>query len=339
MRTSKNRNLVTAAVLAAVLAAGAGAATAAGSIAFETPQVAFEQGLGAYKAGYYEIARPALEFAADQGEGDQRFLAEFYLARLLADNTGNQTNHERAYELYQKIANENADTDPDDVRRAPYVARTLTALADYVRRGLPAAGLKADPERATEYLEFAATFFNDRDAQFELAKVYLGSGDGGGDVRRGTHNLSILVQQGHAGAQAFLADLHWRGKFVNKDEHRALALATMAMENAPASERIWIEDTYQSIYCGASPNTRQTVGGTVAEWRRMFRAPAARPDRRMALGGAELAPIRRCANGEPVDTTRFGPGKADDSPVVPLGGAGPAVPQGAGTLRDVNRRQ
>ena len=341
MRTSKSRGLITAATLAAMLAACSSQTRAAGAIAFETPLAAFEQGLGAYKSGYYEIARPALEFAADHGEGDHRFLAEFYLARLYADNTGSQTNHARAYKMYQKIADENADTDPDDARRAPFVARALTALADYVRRGLPSADVKANPEQANEYLEFAAKFFNDPDAQFELAKVYLGSGDGDGDVRHGTHNLSILVQQGHAGAQAFLADLHWRGKFVPKDEPRALALATMAMENAPATERIWIEDIYQSIYCGASPDARKLAGGTVAVWRRMFTAPVVHPDRRMTLGGRELAPVRRCANGEPVDTARFGPGKRDDAPAMSQqNGAAPLVaPPSAGTLRDIGVRR
>ena len=36
------------------------APAAGGDITYASPQVAFEQGLGAYKAGYYEIAIPAL---------------------------------------------------------------------------------------------------------------------------------------------------------------------------------------------------------------------------------------------------------------------------------------
>ena len=37
------------------------------SVKYASPQAAFEQGLGAYKAGYYEIAIPALEEAAKKG--------------------------------------------------------------------------------------------------------------------------------------------------------------------------------------------------------------------------------------------------------------------------------
>ena len=159
MPISRHTSLLAIAALAATLAV-AGPAAAADEVKFATPQAAFEQGLGAYKSGYFEIARPALEHAARTAEGDARFLAEYYLARLYADNAGSQTNHARAYEIYQRIADENADIDPEDGLRAPIVAKVLTALAGYVRAGLPAIGLLADETRAIEYLEFAATFFN-----------------------------------------------------------------------------------------------------------------------------------------------------------------------------------
>ncbi len=340
MPISRHTSLLAIAALAATLAV-AGPAAAADEVKFATPQAAFEQGLGAYKSGYFEIARPALEHAARTAEGDARFLAEYYLARLYADNAGSQTNHARAYEIYQRIADENADIDPEDGLRAPIVAKVLTALAGYVRAGLPAIGLHADESRAIEYLEFAATFFNDKDAQFELAKIYLGAAEGSSDIKRGTHNLAVLAQEGHAGAQAFLADLHWRGKIVPKYENRALALITMAMENAPSSERIWIEDIYQNVYCGSSPYVRKSADGIVAVWKRMFTPQTGNGDRRMALGARELEPERRCANGEAVDTQRFGPGRYDGQPAIPLSpqkGGAIAVPPATG-LRDINTRE
>ncbi len=84
-------------------------------------------------------------------------------------------------------------------------------------RGLPEIGLKPDPERAVFYLKNASTTFNDEDAQFELAKLQL-KGEGiETNVPLGRHWLSILSQNGHAGAQAFFADLLWRGKHVEAD--------------------------------------------------------------------------------------------------------------------------
>ena len=120
-------------VLVAALIAAAGTASA-GGVKYASPQAAFEQGLGAYKSGYYEIAIPALEEAAAKGAELNKFFAEFYLARIYSDNASAVTDHAKAYELFQKLADDNADVDPDDGQRAPFVAKALTALAGYLRR-------------------------------------------------------------------------------------------------------------------------------------------------------------------------------------------------------------
>ena len=65
---------------------------------------------------------------------------------------------------------------------------------------------------------------------------------------RRKHWLSTLSQKGHAGAQAFLADLYWRGLYMETDRVRGLALITIAVANAPQHERVWIEDIYQNIF-------------------------------------------------------------------------------------------
>jgi TPR repeat protein len=312
------------ALAAIVIAASASVAAAAGGgVKYASPQAAFEQGIGAYKSGYYEIAIPALEQAARSGPELNRFFAEFYLARIYSDNSGALTNHAKAYELYQKLADENADVDPDDGQRAPFVAKALTALAGYLRRGVKEIGVEADPERAVDYLHHAATFFGDKDAQFELARTYLG-GSGGEDVKRGMHYLSVLTEEGHPGAQAFLADLLWRGRYVKKDEKRALALITMAVENAPEHERVWIDDIYQNIFCGTSQGTRQQADGFVARWRKMFARPAA-PSDRMGLGGHALQPQRTCGNGEAVDIRRDGGQSAKPVPPPPVAATPPAA--------------
>src|SRR6185436_12963520 len=122
---------ISSGVVAALAIAAAGVAWAGGDgVKYASPQAAFEQGLGAYKSGYYEIAIPALEEAAKSGPELNRFFAEFYLARIYSDNSSALTNHAKAYELFQKLATENADADPEDGRRAPFVAKALTALAD-----------------------------------------------------------------------------------------------------------------------------------------------------------------------------------------------------------------
>ena len=278
--------------LALVTALASTTALAARSATFSSPKAAFEQGMGAMRAGRLDLALPALEHAAGKGF----FLAEFYLARLFADPTGPHTDHAKAYVLYQRLADQYADIDPDDDQRSPFVAKSFTALAGYLLRGVPEINVKPNPIRAAEYLHHAATFFNDKDAQFELAKLYLRANDEPIKTRQALHWLAVLTEQGHAGAQAFLADLYWHGNHVEKSPLRAYALVTVAVENAPAHERIWIEDIHQNIYCGLSESVRTNAKGLIAFWRKQYgRTPEVD---RYGLSRLQVGPIRTCSNGD-----------------------------------------
>ncbi|MEZ5853716.1 MAG: tetratricopeptide repeat protein [Hyphomicrobiaceae bacterium] len=262
---------------------------------FVSPEAALQQGLGAYRSGVYPLAEQALGYAADRGS----ILGKYYLSRLYADSNSPRINHARAYELVYDIVKQHAARiDVDDDPRARYVGKSLTAMALYWLRGLPEIGIQRNAERAAGYLQEAATFFRDHDAQFELAKLYL-TGEGVPlDRRQGLHWLSRLSQAGHAGAQAFLAQLYWNGKLVPKDEAKALALITLASENAPNHERIWIEDIYQSIFCGMSAGVRRNTQGLIGSFRKHYSpAPGAEPLE--ALGLAPSAQ-RTCADGTPL---------------------------------------
>jgi len=269
------------------------------ALKFVSPEAALEHGLGAYRSGFHKLAEQALGYAAERGS----LLGRYYLARLYADPNGPITNHAKAYELYQGIVEEHASRiDVDDDPRAKYVGKSLTSLAGYVLRGLPEIGLRPNAERAAGYFQEAATFFRDQDAQFELAKLYL-TGEGVEiNHKQATSRLSTLAQAGHAGAQAFLADLYWRGRGgLSRDEGRALALITLAVENAPATERIWIEDIYQSIYCGMSSGVRQQSEGLIASFRHRYAPrPGAEPQDTIGL---TPRPVRSCSDGTPLPAT------------------------------------
>ena len=298
------RLIVTAAALAAAgmtVAIAPDAALARDK--FASPKAALDQGLAAYKVGYLPGAIEAFEFVRDRNDLTAKFYAEFYLARIYADNSGPHTDHAKAYNLLQRIVEENAETDPDDLPRAPVVAKALTSLAGYVKRGLPAAHVTPNPAQAAEFLRSAASTFDEPDAQFELAKMLL-IGDGvPPDEPLALHYLSKLVQDSHPGAQAFLADLHWHGRFVPRDQNRALGLIEMAVENAPMSERLWIDEIYQNIYCGAPAAVRTKAKDLVANWRKMFARPK-QEDAQMGLGGRDMVPVRTCRNGEPLNLQR-----------------------------------
>jgi hypothetical protein len=308
-------------------------------VRFISPEAALEQGMGAFKAGQLELAIPALEHAASRGV----LMAQYYLARIYADNANQYTDHAKAYMLYQHIADEHADIDPDADQRSPFVAKALTALAHYVKDGVAEIGLQPNAQRAAEYLHHAATFFNDPDAQFELAKIYLRGEGVPEDAKRATHWLSVLTQRGHAGAQAFLADLYWRGQYVAQDQLRALALIAVAVEHAPGHERIWIEDIHQKIFCAVSDVTRRQAAIVVADWRRKYGRPNERVDR-SGLGALQPRALRTCSNGDPVLTVERGSsrGTSPHNEIVASPAQGPnGGPPNHGNvmgfeLRDVN---
>lgn len=289
--TRISRSLAGLVLLLSVLVPASG--WAARGMTFGSPQAAFEQGMGALRAGRLDKALPALEHAAGKGF----FLAQFYLARIFADPTAAYTDHAKAYVLYQRLADEYADIDPDDDQRAPFVAKSFTALAGYLRRGVPEIKVEPNPARAAEYLHHAATFFNDQDAQFELAKLYLKGEGVQVDTKRAVDWLAVLTEKGHAGAQAFLADLYWLGDHVEKSPLKALALVTVAVEHAPAHERIWIEDIHQNIYCGLSEQERKDAEGLTAFWRTRYGKSPVVVDR-YGLSKLQLGPVRSCSNGE-----------------------------------------
>jgi len=297
-------------------------AAMAGAIPFRSPEDAMKQGISAYNGGYYELALPAFEAL----EVTKPQIARFYMARIYADNEGAYTDHGKAFMLYKALADELQDVDPDDDDLAPIAAKSLTAVSMYLRDGIPDAGIRPDVDAADRALQRAALTFNDEDAQFELAKVLLrgegpdikmaGFEDPSSKIENGRHWLSRLSRSGHAGAQAFLADLLWRGKFVEKDQAAALNLIDVAVTNAPPSERVWIEDIYQNIFCNAGQGVRQQATGRVAEWHNLYgRRPNSRGDRD-GLDSLSAEPVRTCANGELVHPMGLAGAAAPAAPVM-----------------------
>jgi TPR repeat protein len=279
-------------------------AAVAGEVTFRSSEDALKQGISAFNGGYYELALPA--FAALEVTKPQ--IARFYMARIYGDNEGAYTDHGKAFRMFKALADELQDVDPDDDELVPIAAKSLTALSTYLRNGIADAGVRPDVRAADRALQRAALTFNDEDAQFELAKVLLrgegpdikiaGFEDPSSKIENGRHWLSRLSRSGHAGAQAFLADLLWRGKFVQKDQTAALNLIDVAVTNAPANERVWIEDIYQNIFCNAGEGVRQQATGRVAEWHNLYgRRPDARDDKD-GLDDLSVEPVRTCANGE-----------------------------------------
>jgi uncharacterized protein len=282
---------------------------------YPSPEAAYDYGISALRSGHPDMAIEAFEFAAE----NDIFLAEFYLARIYADNSVPYTNHGRAFEIYQRIVTEHAGVDVDDDPKAPFVAKAMTALAAYFRTGIANAGVAQNLEQGATLLRDAAKSFRDEDAQFEFAKILL-KGEGiAANPREALYWLRELSTRGHASAQAFLADLYWRGTQVPRDPVQAYLLIDVAVQNAPAADRVWIEDIYQYIFCGASEGVRRQAQGAVADWRSKYGRQREERLGRDGLATIQPRAVRTCSNGEPAQ-----PGRRSEQ------SAEPAKPRGTG---------
>lgn len=276
---------------------------------YSSPVTAYSFGLQSYRAGNFGQALPALDYASRNGV----IKATYYLARIYSGNDTAHTNHAEAFRLYQQLVNNFGQVDPYVDWRAPFVAKSYVALALYLRSGIEEAGIAPDPDRADRYLQTAANIFDDADAQFELAKSYLADGADPNLVKAGIHWLTTLAQnKEHAGAQAYLAELFWDGRFVRKSQATAVVLATLAMENASDEDRIWIETIYHEFYCRTAQPVREKALITVAKWHDdqskflntiegesgdgAAPAPAASDDAVTEIG--DVGPSLACENGE-----------------------------------------
>src|SRR3712207_3782424 len=126
---------------------------------------ALRDGMRDYNAGDKRGAAQALEYAATQGHT----LALWKLGRMYADGDGVQHDDLKAFEYFSKLADQNADESPDSPN-APVVSSAFVALGSYFLDGIQGTYVAANPARAVEMFSYAASYFSDSNAQYNLAR-------------------------------------------------------------------------------------------------------------------------------------------------------------------------
>ena len=113
-------------------------------------------------------ALTALQYAAEQGQP----AAQWKLGRMYADGDGVPQDQMRAFNYFSEIANTHPDESPGTAQ-ARFVANAFVSLGHYYLNGIPNSKIKANAARARELYTYAATYFGDADAQYELGRLYL----------------------------------------------------------------------------------------------------------------------------------------------------------------------
>jgi uncharacterized protein len=214
---------------------------------------ALRNGMRDYNAGDKRGAAQALEYAAGQGHT----LALWKLGRMYADGDGVQHDDLKAFEYFSKLADQNADESPDSPN-ASVVSSAFVALGTYFLDGIKDSYVSANPARAVEMFNYAASYFSDPNAQYNLARLYLEGTGVGKDARLAARWFNLAAEKGHHASQALLGHLLINGQGVPRQKAKGLMWLTLAREaSTDAAKDQWIVTLYDEAFAATGENDRK----------------------------------------------------------------------------------
>jgi uncharacterized protein len=200
----------------------------------------------------------ALQYAADQGHA----AAQWKLGRMYADGNGVTQDDLRAFDYFSQIANSHAD-EPPGTPQARIVANAFVALGRYYLTGIANSAIKPDSARARQMFNFAASYFADPDAQYELGRLYLNGTPG--DVHEAARWFLKAATQGQCQAQVALGDILFRGLQVPRQAARGLMWLTLGRDCA-GNDGAWVKPLYDNAFRRASDDERAMALVYLKEW-------------------------------------------------------------------------
>lgn len=203
----------------------------------------------------------ALQYAAEGGHP----IAQWKLGRMYADGNGVVQDDLRAFEYFSRIANAHAEDSPS-APQASIVANAFVALGRYYLSGIPNSKVTSDPDRAREMFSYAASYFGNADAQYDLARLYLKTPDASrDDFTYGARWLGLAAQKGQHQAQALLGQMLFNGERLPRQAARGLMWLTLARDSAGPDET-WIKESYNKAIAKASDDDRAMALQMLEHW-------------------------------------------------------------------------
>lgn len=190
----------------------------------------------------------ALQYAADQGH----LAAQWKVGRMYAVGDGVPQDEQRAFEYFSQIANAHPD-EPPGTAQGHIVANAFVALGHYYLTGIPNSSIVPDASRAREMFAYAASYFGDADAQYQLGHLYLDSTPS--DPRQAARWFQLAANKGNCRAQAVLGDMLFEGQKVPRQAARGLMWLTLGRDCA-GSEDSWVKPLYDNAFRRASDDER-----------------------------------------------------------------------------------
>ncbi len=223
------------------------------AVKYGSVREALRTGMRDYNAGDKLGAAAALEYAAGQGHT----LALWKLGRMYADGDGVEHDDLKAFEYFSKLADQHADESPDSPN-AMVVSSAFVALGTYFLDGIEGTYVSANPARAVEMFNYAASYFSDSNAQYNLARLYMEGTGVSRDARQAARWFNLAAEKGHPPSQALLGHMLMNGQGVPRQRAKGLMWLTLAREAAMASGKDqWIESLYAEAFASAGESDRK----------------------------------------------------------------------------------
>jgi TPR repeat protein len=221
---------------------------------FRSPRDAMRAGLRDYQAGNKAGAAQKLFYAAEQGD----VLAQWKLGRMYAAGDGVRHDDLKAFHYFSEIANSSYVGEGPDSPNAAVVSKAFVSLGSYWLEGIPNSPVRANPSRAYEMFSYAATVFQDTDAQYNLGRMHLDGAMGTREPRMAAKWFKGAADRGHVYAQAVLGQMLFNGsKEVPRQAPMGLMWLMVARDGADAKKDAWVHELSEQALSVASEDERR----------------------------------------------------------------------------------
>ena len=243
---------------AAAATAGAFDRTSTPSMASLMPSDGLRGATVTQDGGDKAKAFTTLQYAADQGH----LAAQWKVGRMYAAGDGVPHDDLRAFNYFSQIANAHRDEMPGTAQ-AHIVANAFVALGHYYLNGIPNSAIVQDTGRAHEMFAYAASYFGDADAQYQLGRLYL---DGTpSDPHQAARWFQLAATKGDCRAEAILGDMLFQGQQVPRQAARGLMWLTLSKDCAGPEEN-WVKPLYDNAFHRASDDERAMAFVFLEDW-------------------------------------------------------------------------
>jgi uncharacterized protein len=220
------------------------------------------------RTGDVEGAAKSLEEAARNND----VLAVWRLGRNYADGEGGfKKDDRRAFEYFRRIAETQRIEDLVGTELAAFVANALVSLGNYYLEGIPNSDIRADPIQARQKFYYAANFFGDATAQYQLGRMYLDGQGGAKDTKLALRWIHQAAAKGQYEAQAVFGAMLFKGQgqVLPRDSAKGLMWLILAKDtSASAPKGTWIKDQYSAAWSQATADEQAVAMVYVEQYRR-----------------------------------------------------------------------